>query len=69
MQTSFKYLLVASVVVVDNADGAGAADGRCVLHHGQQLRLAVVRKGVSDGHCHHVVHVLSRSNIVPYRHV
>ena len=51
--------LVASVVVVDNADGAGAADGRGVLHHGEQLRLAIVRKCVADGNRHHVVHVLS----------
>ena len=51
-------LLVASVVVVDHADGAGAADGRRILHHGEQLRLTVVRKGVADGHRHHVVHVL-----------
>ena len=44
--------------MVDHADGAGAADGRRILHHGEQLRLTVVRKGVADGHRHHVVHVL-----------
>ena len=54
-------LLVSSVVAVDDADGAGAADRRRVLHHGQQLRLAVVRQCVADGHRHHVVNVLQSS--------
>ena len=59
-------LLVASVVVVDHADGAGAADGRRILHHGEQLRLTVVRKGVADGHRHHVVHVLLHTIITAF---
>ena len=59
-------LLVASVVVVDHADGAGAADGRRILHHGEQLCLTVVRKGVADGHRHHVVHVLLHTIITAF---
>ena len=58
-------LLVASVVVVDDADGAGAADRRSVLHHGQQLCLSVVRQGVADGHRHDVVHILSSTMVLP----
>ena len=53
------YSLVAPVVVVDDADGPGAADRRRVLHHGQQLCLAVVCESVANGHRHDVVDVLS----------
>ena len=50
--------------MVDDADGPGAADRRRVLHHGQQLCLAVVCESVANGHRHDVVDVLS-GTIVP----